>query len=205
MNRLMNKILPRRSNEAGERPATRHVVDYEMEDFVRADSREQYKALSHSSREEILALLSERAATITHLAAAMGKPKGSVGYHAKVLEQAGLVRVVRTNKVRAMTEKYYGRTARTVILGKAHEDDPFLMLDAVRGEATLTADASLPMFTMRRARITQEQAVAFAERVLELSEEFLAQPREGDRVYGLIAGVYPTALPALGEDASDGE
>jgi len=200
----MLRFLPRRSRETGGRPAAGHVVDYEMEDFIRADSTEQYKALGNSTREEVMALLSERAATITHLAAAMGKPKGSVGYHVKVLEQAGLVRVVRTNKVRAMTEKYYGRTARTVILGKPHEDEPFFMLDAVRREASLAKDEALPMFTMRRARITEEQAVAFTERVLELAEEFLAQPREGDRVYGLIAGVYPTALSALAQEDADG-
>ena len=199
----MSKLLPRSSAETGGQPAAGHVVDYEMEDFVHADSTELYKALGNPTREEVMALLSERAATITQLAAAMGKPKGSVGYHVKVLEQAGLVRVVRTNKVRAMTEKYYGRTARTVILGQAYEGDPFFMLDAVRREAAIAHGESLPMFTMRRARITEDQAVAFTERVLELSEEFLAQPREGDRVYGLIAGVYPTALSALGEEGAD--
>ena len=200
----MLQFLPRRSREAGERAADGHVVDYEMDDFIRADSTEQYRALGNPTREEVLAMLSERAATTTQLAAAMGKPKGSVGYHVKVLEQAGLVRVVRTNKVRALTEKYYGRTARTIVLGRAHEDDPFFMLDAVRREAVLGDDEPLPMFTVRRARISEEQAVAFSERLIELAEEFLALPREGDRVYGLIAGLYPTELPALSEEASDG-
>ncbi len=200
----MFRLVSRRGRETGGQPGSGHVVDYEMEDFFHADSTEHYSALGNSTREEVMALLSERAATITQLAAAMGKPKGSVGYHVKVLEKAGLVRVVRTNKVRAMTEKYYGRTARTVILGRAYEGDPFFMLDAVRRHAALGDEEALPMFTMRRARITEEQAVAFTERVLELADEFLAQPREGDRVYGLIAGVYPTALSALGEEGADG-
>ena len=200
----MVRRSPRRSEETGAQPAAEHVVDYEMEGVLRADSTQLHKALGNPTRQEVMVMLSERAATITQLAAAMGRPKGSVGYHVKVLEEAGLLRVVRTNKVRAMTEKYYGRTARTVTLGKAYEDDPFFMFDAARREATLTGDAPLPMFTMRRARISEDQAVAFAERVLELSAEFLAQPREGDRVYGLIAGVYPTALSALGEDDSNG-
>ncbi|MDQ3671404.1 MAG: hypothetical protein M3364_03055 [Actinomycetota bacterium] len=34
----------------------------------------------------------------------------------KVLEKAGLVRVVRTRQVRALTEKYYGRVARLYVL-----------------------------------------------------------------------------------------
>ena len=35
----------------------------------------------------------------------LGLPKGTVGHHVKVLEKAGLVRVVRTRKVRALTEQ----------------------------------------------------------------------------------------------------
>lgn len=172
-------------------------MDYEMDETVRADTPEQYKALGNRTRDQILALLSERAATITQLAAALDKPKGSVGYHVKVLAEAGFIRVVRTNKVRAMTEKYYGRVGRTIVFGGAKEDDPFFMLNDALREATAVEGEALPMFTMRRARITEEQAVEFSRRLIELSEEFLDQPRRGDRVYGMIAGVYPTRLPAL--------
>lgn len=180
-----------------------HVVDYEMEEFVNADSAEQFSALGNITREQLLSLLSERAATTTQLAAAMGKPKGSVGYHLKVLEKAGFVRVVRTNKVRAMTEKYYGRTARTIVFGKAIKNDPLFMLADVRREAVVEEDAPLPMFTMRRARISQEQAVEFTKRLIELSEEYLALPRDGDVVFGMIAGVYPTNLPVLAEGSEE--
>ena len=38
-----------------------------------------------------------------------------------MLEKAKLVRVVRTRKVRALTEKYYGRVARLFILRSADE------------------------------------------------------------------------------------
>ncbi len=177
-----------------------HVVDYDMDEYVRADSPEQLRALGNVTREEILSLLSERAATTSQLAVALGKPKGSVGYHVKVLEQAGFVHVVRTNKVRAMTEKYYGRTARTIIFGKAGGNDPFFMLDDVRREGVAVEGEPLPMFTMRRARISEERAVEFTERLLELAGEFIDLPREGDRMFGLVAGVYPTNLPSLGDD-----
>lgn len=193
-------LTPRLAADAsGSNPG--HIVDYDMEEFVRAEAPEQLRALGNATREEILTLLSERAATTSQLAAALGKPKGSVGYHVKVLEQAGFVHIVRTNKVRAMTEKYYGRTARTIVFGKAGRDDPFFMLDDVRREGVAVEGEPLPMFTMRRARISQERAVEFTERLLELSEEFIDLPREGDKVYGLVAGVYPTGLPSLRDDA----
>lgn len=189
-------MVPRRAAAApGSNPG--HVVDYEMADVMRAESPEHFRALGNVTREEILTLLSERAATTSQLAEAMGKPKGSVGYHVKVLEQAGFVRIVRTAKVRAMTAKYYGRTARTIVFGRSRRDDPLFMLDDVRREAAVVEGDPLPMFTMRRARISEAQAVEFTERVLALSEEFLEMPREGERVYGFIAGIYPTNLPTL--------
>jgi DNA-binding transcriptional ArsR family regulator len=77
---------------------------------------EQLRALAHPFRAKIGALLKQRAASTTELATALGAPKGTVGHHLKVLEKAGLIRVVRTRKVRALTEKYYGRVARLFVL-----------------------------------------------------------------------------------------
>src|SRR3954469_3255427 len=67
---------------------------------------------SHPLRTTILGLLHERAATVTELAVALGRPKSTVAHHVKVLAEAGLVRVVRTRRVRAIEERFYGRTAR---------------------------------------------------------------------------------------------
>ena len=75
-------------------------------------------------------MLRERAASTSELAAVLETPKGTVGHHIKVLETAGLIRVVRTRKVRALTEKYYGRVARLFVL-KGDESMP----DELRGGA----------------------------------------------------------------------
>lgn len=88
------------------------------------------RALAETSRARIVGLLRERAASTTELAQALDAPKGTVGHHLKVLERAGLVRVVRTRKVRALTEKYYGRVARLFVL-KSDESAP----DDLRGGA----------------------------------------------------------------------
>lgn len=83
----------------------------------------QLRALADGLRSRIVSLLRERAASTTELAAALETPKGTVGHHLKVLESAGLVHVVRTRKVRALTEKYYGRVARVFVL-KSDESMP---------------------------------------------------------------------------------
>jgi DNA-binding transcriptional ArsR family regulator len=90
--------------------------DYELDDVLIVDEPHQLRALADVLRSRIVWLLRERAASTTELAAVLETPKGTVGHHLKVLEKAGLVRVVRTRKVRALTEMYYGRVARLFVL-----------------------------------------------------------------------------------------
>src|SRR5436189_5659250 len=86
--------------------------DYELEDRLALTEPHQVKALGHPLRNTILGLLHERAATVTELAASVERPKSTVAHHVKVLAQAGLIQVVRTRRVRAIDERFYGRTAR---------------------------------------------------------------------------------------------
>jgi len=163
---------------------------------------EQAAAFSEKTRTDIMMMLVERPATTKQLAGALDKPKGTVGHHLKALEEAGLIAVVRTRQVRAITEKYYGRLARTYVFPNLDEggkkDFGFLaetmqeVRDAVEGEAA--------MFTVRHARIPHDRANEFAAEMLRVGEEFAAMDRGGETVYGFIIGVYPTDRPSLGED-----
>jgi DNA-binding transcriptional ArsR family regulator len=183
-----------------QRPRTNHQLDYELEDAVVVSSTSQLKAVADDTRDDILGLLSERAATVSQLADALDKPKGTIGYHAKVLEDAGLIRVVRTNKVRAMTEKYYGRTGRTIMFENSPKpDDPLWLVNDALKHIEAAPGEKFPMFTSRVARIPSDRVSEFADRILELAQEFLAIPRKGDTVYGVLAGVYPTDHPAFAD------
>src|SRR6476660_9070185 len=91
--------------------------DYELADRIALTSPSQVKAISHPLRTTILQLLHERAATVTELATAVERPKSTVAHHVKVLTRSGLVRVVRTRRVRAIEERFYGRTARMFYVG----------------------------------------------------------------------------------------
>ena len=86
--------------------------DYELVDRMALTAPAQVKAIGHPLRTTILQLLHERAATVTELAAAVERPKSTVAHHVDVLTRNGLLQVVRTRKVRAIEERFYGRTAR---------------------------------------------------------------------------------------------
>ena len=93
------------------------IPDYDLDDMVVVTAPEQLRALADTLRGNLLELVLERAATVTELAQAVGRPKSTVAYHVNLLVDAGLFKVVRTRRVRAIEERYYGRVARTLYIG----------------------------------------------------------------------------------------
>jgi DNA-binding transcriptional ArsR family regulator len=181
-----------------------HELDYEIDEVVVASTNAQLKAVADDTRMSILNLLLERAATVSQLADVLAKPKGTVGYHTKVLKDAGMVRIVRTNKVRAITEKYYGRTGRTIVFERTPSpDDPMWFVNSALRGIQIVDGGALPMFTSRVARIPAETAVEFSQRVIDLADEFLSLPRSGNTLFGFLGGVYPTDGPAFQDDEPD--
>jgi DNA-binding transcriptional ArsR family regulator len=152
-------------------------------------------------RSLILDLVLERAATVTELAAALERPKSSIAYHVDVLVDAGLLRVVRTRKVRSIDERFYGRTGRTIIIGNSPTPDGAVRQDflAVAQAEAVVSEPGQMRSTMRHARIPEQRAAEFFDRVVELAEQFTALERDGDTVFGFVAAVYPTAHPTLPE------
>ena len=182
------------------------VPDYELEDRVELTSAAQVRAIGHTLRTTILGLLHERAASVTELAAAVGRPKSTVAHHVGVLERAGLVHVVRTRRVRAIEERYYGRTARMFFIGFGRSaDDRRIPLDfndlevAARESQASYAGRELRSF-IRHARIPPERAAEFWTGAMSLVEEFDKLPRSGRITYGFVTAVYPIPdYPALPE------
>jgi DNA-binding transcriptional ArsR family regulator len=180
--------------------------DYDLADRIALTSPSQVKAIGHPLRTTILGLLHERAATVTELALAVERPKSTVAHHVKVLTDAGLAQVVRTRRVRAIEERYYGRTARMFYVGVERSPDgdemprDFNDFEVAAAEsAAAYLDGKLWGF-IRHARVSEEQVSEFWKRMAELVAEFEQLPRSGNTVYGFAVGVYPTDHPTLPGD-----
>ena len=98
------------------------LPDYDMHDTVEVSTPAQLRAIADPLRSTLLDLVLERAATVAELAAAVGRPKSTVAHHVGVLLAAELVKVVRTRRVRAIDERFYGRTARIFYVGRIVPD-----------------------------------------------------------------------------------
>lgn len=180
------------------------IPDYELADRLVVTTPAQLRALADPLRATILDLLLERAATVAELAAAVKRPKSTVAHHVNVLVEAGMLRVVRTRRVRAIDERYYGRTARTFYVGVVNRpgEDPTTVhanaLSVAAAESVPAHEADELRSILRHARIPPERAAEFWERMVEALTRELAQlPPSGDTVYGFAAGLYPTDYPTL--------
>jgi DNA-binding transcriptional ArsR family regulator len=184
------------------------IPDYELAEKLIITAPAQLRAIADPLRDTILDLLLERAATVAELATAVERPKSTVAHHVNVLLDAGMLRVVRTRRVRAIDERYYGRTARVFYVGVVNrpgEDPTTVHANALSVAATESGpahEADRLRSILRHARIPREDAAEFWDRVLVMAGEFAQIPRGGDTVYGFAAGLYPTDYPSL-PDAKD--
>jgi DNA-binding transcriptional ArsR family regulator len=182
-----------------------NVPDYEVADTVDIDSAAALRAIADPLRQTLLDLVLERAASVAELAQAVGRPKSTVAHHVQVLVDAGLMRVVRTRRVRAIDERFYGRTGRLFSIsvrrrpGDAGIPVCINQLSVAAAESGTAHEADVLWSTLRHVRIPRTEAARFWGRVEELIREFADLPREGDTVFGFVAGLYPTDYPTLPE------
>jgi DNA-binding transcriptional ArsR family regulator len=185
--------------------ASGQIPDYDLDEMVVVTAPVQLRALADDLRGSLLELVLERAATVSELAQAVGRPRSTVAYHVNLLVDAGLFKVVRTQRVRAIEERYYGRTARTIYIGALSSDEEIAMVAAVDGIATAygesrrAKEADTLRCTLVHARIPVEDVRAFWAEVQAVARRFAQIPRAGDQVYGFVSALYPTDAPTLPE------
>ena len=189
------------SGTPGERGA-HPSPDYEADDVLVVREPEQLKALGDDLRSKIVILLRDGAHSTTELAAKLGLPKGTVGHHVKVLEKAGLIHVVRTRQVRAMTEKLYGRTARLFLFESADADAEDVW-NVAAASLRRAAEEMLPIgddaqtaFGLVRARLNEADARRLVRRLKKLVDDFRAADGDEGEEYGFAAAFYRRRLDA---------
>jgi DNA-binding transcriptional ArsR family regulator len=177
--------------------------DYEADDVLVVRESEQLRALGDDLRSEIVVILREQAHSTTELAEKLGLPKGTVGHHVKVLEKAGLIRVVRTRQVRALTEKLYGRTARLFLFKSSDDADGEDVRNVAAASLRTAVEEMLPLddddrttFAVLRVRLTDADARRFVRRLERLHEDLIAADRQDGEPYGLAGALFRRAPDA---------
>ena len=166
-------------------------VDYDAPDTFIVAEPVQLRALGDPVRARIVGLLRERAASASQLAELLGMPKGTVGHHLKVLERAELVRVVRTQKVRAVTEKFYGRVGKLFLIQSQDE-----LVHGVAAAsfgvvaAELGTSSEIAMNAHVRVRLAAADVRRFNRRLDKLVQEARAADTGDGETWGVATALY---------------
>jgi DNA-binding transcriptional ArsR family regulator len=154
----------------------RSPYDYDADDVLVVSEPAQLRALANAVRTRIVVLLRERARSTTELAAEVGLAKGTVAHHLRVLERAGLIQVVRTRRVRAVTERFYGRVARLFVIRnpeQAHDGARATTVAAVGLRTAADELAAVPElieYALLHVRLSPADAKRFQRRLDRLVE-----------------------------------
>ncbi|MFJ5552130.1 ArsR/SmtB family transcription factor [Streptomyces sp. NPDC093225] len=167
-------------------------------------SPEQFKALGHPMRQRMVNVLRQRPATLRQLAGALGMSKGTIGYHVRVLREAGLVRLTETRRVRGGTEQYFALAGKSFKLDRGAEVGPEFLINAALGEMLPNAPDRISHTSLRHLWLTEDEARALDLRLRALAAEpHPADPAHGE-AYGLLLSLFPADVPNLPpDDAAD--
>ena len=173
-----------------DRTRTPAGLDYDAPDTLVVADPERLRALADDLRSKIVMLLRERAYSTTELAELLGVPKGTVGHHLKVLERAELIRVVRTRQVRAVTEKYYGRTARLFILQSEKGGEDAIAVALREAADELAGSAEILGFAAIHLRLDEAEARKLSERLKRVVTDYRARESKDGSRYGFAVALY---------------
>src|SRR5690242_3714854 len=145
-----------------------------------------------------MAMLRFEPATITQIAERVGLAKGSSSYHVRLLERAGMVKVVRTRKVRGVTERYYAMAARAIELPDPAAGQPDVLMRHAVADLEAAPPGDERHVRMAHLRLTGEQFAELGARLEALADEYraLSDPSLPD-----VSLVFALFRPARREQA----
>jgi DNA-binding transcriptional ArsR family regulator len=172
-----------------------------VDDHLTISRPDQLHALADPMRWRILGRLLEGPASIQELARALAAAKGTIGHHVRVLDAAGLIRIVEKQRVRGVIEKRYARVARQFRLPDAGGDESLalggdpsyahLPLRQALSEARPEQGKGDPsMSIVVRARMPADRARRFGALINALAAEFSDGAPESGETFGFVGGIY---------------
>ncbi|MBE1609245.1 helix-turn-helix domain-containing protein [Actinopolymorpha pittospori] len=157
----------------------------------------QFKALGHPLRHRIVNVLRQRPATLGELASALDGSKGTIGYHLRVLREAGLVRLAHTRQVRGGTEQSFDLVSAVLRLDTGAVVGAEFLINAALTELAPAGDDEVELTVLRHVFLTREEAKELVGRI----EELAARPYRSDgsrgHAYGLLLSLHRTDSPTL--------
>jgi DNA-binding transcriptional ArsR family regulator len=180
-------------------------IDELPEQLVITDA-ETLKAMGDALRMRIHWEL-EEPMTVKELAARLGVPQTRLYYHVKILERAGLIRVVARRTVSGIEERTYHVSARSTVVspdiaGELLAESGALkaLLDMVAAELEValhnpgpfgTPESSVIALTQTRVLLAPDSVAEFQQRLYDLVSEYNEDPEDAEKTeYSMFFEVH---------------
>jgi DNA-binding transcriptional ArsR family regulator len=173
----------------------------ELPASIRITTIEQFRACSDPMRAQILGIIQTQPATAKQIAERLNATPGAIGHHLRLLEEHGLAQVIARRLIRGVVAKYYTRTARIFDFDLLPElvGEVSVNLHIVRRAWSELAEArdsgtidSHQTASFPHARLSQERAQHYADRLRDLVNDLLHEPVIDDGiVYGICIAMFP--------------
>jgi DNA-binding transcriptional ArsR family regulator len=175
----------------------------------------QVRVLASPTRLRILEAFGQSVMTTKQMALHLGEKPTRLYHHVDALEEAGLVRLVRTKKNRGTTEKYYAAVAKEFMVDRGYLElthgskkvtskYEVLFLNALRttlqeSKESITAGLIRPaknglnaVVYRCRGSLSEREVKTIIKRIQKLIRSF-PKKGHGERQYGFTIALYPVS------------
>ncbi len=157
----------------------------ELPPSVAITTLQQFKAVSHPLRTQILSIIQHQPATAKQIADRLKASTGSIGHHLKLLEEAGLAQVVAKRVTNGIIAKYYARTGKMFMFALPPElvaprSVTKDILDTALADLHTTLSEKGEQASINsgypRRKLSAKQIAKYERRMEKLMDDFINEP-----------------------------
>ncbi|HSW59073.1 MAG TPA: helix-turn-helix domain-containing protein [Dehalococcoidales bacterium] len=180
-----------------------NITDFEPEQLYTLTSVAQIKAYVHSTRIMLLSMLSNGKRTISSIARENGVHPANLTHHFRLLEKAGLIRLVEKRDTGKNLEKYYRAVAYNFVINLDAESSKTVINKKALGLEILRDNLSAAIRTVSKdddddvvavlgvSRLTVQDAERLEKKVYEFIDEFRRCDSPLGKPFTLNLSAYP--------------
>lgn len=196
-------------------PESTPVVMPNLPIRLTVSTEQQFKAISDIVRSRIVGVIQYQPLTASQIAQRLRATPGAIGHHLRVLEEAGLVKVVARRITRGIVASYFTRTARIFefdfppeVRGFATKMDIAEKVHAELLDSTVSyEDDPLLCNSFPHVRLTLARVMEYQKRFDALLAEIIEEPADPNgEVYGVFFGIFKSPpymqISGAGENVS---
>jgi DNA-binding transcriptional ArsR family regulator len=174
--------------------------DRQIQEVMVLSEEQQVKAYVHPTRIVIVQMLAERKMTVSQVARQLGVHPANLTHHFKLLQRAGLLKLVEKRDIGKNIEKYYRASAIDFVVNTTRRkqvDKVHLALSVLKADLTEAMgrikkqDSADVLSILNSARLSQADFNLFLRRLRGLANEFKKCDSDTGRTYNLNISIYP--------------